>query len=96
MKYDHAVMYEGNFYPTGAEVPVEVEKTLEELEADIKAKEEADKLEADKLVENESQVKVVKSMHRDELNAFAPTVGVVVEDKDNVETLKAKIIATIQ
>lgn len=23
MKYDHAVIYNGTFYPTGAEVPVE-------------------------------------------------------------------------
>jgi hypothetical protein len=90
MKYDHAVKYKGVYYSTGAEVPVEAEKTPEEIEAE--------RLEAEKLAaqaEKEAKIKAVKAMHREELDKYAPTVGITVEETDNVNTLKAKIIAKI-
>lgn len=90
MKFDHAVKYKGVYYSTGAEVPVEVEKTPEEIESE--------KLEAEKATaqaEKEAKIKAVKAMHRAELDTYAPTVGITVEAADNVETLKAKIIAKI-
>lgn len=86
MKYNHTVKYKGVYYPTGADVPVEVIKTAEEIEAE---KLEAEKLEAEK----EAKIKAVKEMKREELDAYAPTVGVVVEENDTVITLKEKIIA---
>lgn len=83
MKYDHAVKYKGVYYPTGAEVPVEVSKTPEELEAE--------RLESEKL----AQIKAVKAMNRGELDAYAPTIGVEIDPKDTAATLKEKILAII-
>lgn len=83
MKYDHAVKYKGIYYSTGEDVPVEVEKTPEELEVEKAETEKA------------AQINAVKAMKREELDAYAPTVGVIIEATDNVNTLKTKIIAKI-
>jgi hypothetical protein len=83
MKYDHTVKYKGIYYSAGIEVPVEVEKTPEEIEIE--------KAEAEKL----AQIKAVKAMKREELDAYAPTIGITVEENDTVITLKEKIIAEL-
>lgn len=84
MKYDHAVKFNGIYYPAGAEVPVEADNELKELEDAAKP-----------AVEKEELIKKIKAMKRVELDEYAPTVGVSVEDDDTVETLKAKIIEVI-
>ena len=91
MKYDHIVKYNGLFYSTGADVPVELVKTQDEIDAELKAKEEADKLESEKA----EKIKSVKAMKREALDAYAIENAIAIDDSDTVDTLKAKIISEI-
>ena len=96
MKYDHIVKHNGVYYPTGADVPVEIEKTQVEIDAELKAKEEAEKLETERLEsEKAEKIKSVKDMKRAELDAYAIENAIAIEDTDTVETLRIKIISEI-
>jgi len=96
MKYDHLVKLNGILYPTGSEVPVEVEKIEDVNDSELKAKEDADKSEAERLeAEKAEKIKSVKAMKRDQLDAYCIENAIAIEDSDTVETLKVKIIAGI-
>jgi len=88
MKYDHLVKLNGVLYPTGADVPVEIGKTEDEANAELKAKEEAQNFESEKA----EIIKSVKAMKRDQLDAYCIENAIAIEDKDTVETLKAKVL----
>lgn len=60
-------------------------------EVPVKVEKTQDEIDTEKA----DKIKSVKTMKRDELDAFAIENGIAIEDTDTVETLKAKIISVI-